>query len=297
MAGFTADPGSGVAADRRGTYAGFIDKIPYLVDLGITAVELLPGLRVRPARRARRARQLLGLPAGLVLRPAPGVCQPIRADRRGRRVPRPGQGAPSGRDRGHPRCRLQPHRGGRRGRTDLLVPWPRQRRLLPARRRRRLPRLQRLRQHPRYERAGGPQAHPRQPPLLGGGDARRRIQVRPRRRPVPRRGGRADGRPTVAVGHRDRPGPGRNQAHRGSLGRGRALPGRQLRRRSLVGVERPLPRRRARLRQGRPGHGQGVRPACRREPGPVRAQAARARREHQLRDLSRRLHAQRPGLL
>ena len=42
LAGFTADPHSGVAADRRGTYAGFIEKIPYLVDLGVTAVELLP---------------------------------------------------------------------------------------------------------------------------------------------------------------------------------------------------------------------------------------------------------------
>jgi glycogen operon protein len=42
LAGFTADPSSGLPADRRGTYRGFIDKIPYLVDLGITAVELLP---------------------------------------------------------------------------------------------------------------------------------------------------------------------------------------------------------------------------------------------------------------
>ena len=40
--GFTADPSSGVAPGRRGTYAGFIERIPYLVDLGITAVELLP---------------------------------------------------------------------------------------------------------------------------------------------------------------------------------------------------------------------------------------------------------------
>ncbi len=40
--GFTAHPSSGVPAARRGTYAGFIDKIPYLVDLGVTAVELLP---------------------------------------------------------------------------------------------------------------------------------------------------------------------------------------------------------------------------------------------------------------
>jgi glycogen operon protein len=40
--GFTAHPSSGVASGRRGTYLGFIERIPYLVDLGITAVELLP---------------------------------------------------------------------------------------------------------------------------------------------------------------------------------------------------------------------------------------------------------------
>jgi isoamylase len=40
--GFTRDPSSGVPERRRGTYAGVIDKIPYLRHLGITAVELLP---------------------------------------------------------------------------------------------------------------------------------------------------------------------------------------------------------------------------------------------------------------
>ena len=40
--GFTVDPSSGVAPERRGTYAGLIEKIPYLVDVGVTAVELLP---------------------------------------------------------------------------------------------------------------------------------------------------------------------------------------------------------------------------------------------------------------
>src|SRR5258706_10560523 len=35
LAGFTADPSSGVSADRRGTYLGFIERIPYLVDLGV----------------------------------------------------------------------------------------------------------------------------------------------------------------------------------------------------------------------------------------------------------------------
>ncbi len=40
--GLTAHPDSGVAAGLRGTYRGLIEKIPYLLDLGITAVELMP---------------------------------------------------------------------------------------------------------------------------------------------------------------------------------------------------------------------------------------------------------------
>ncbi len=46
--GFTTHPSSGVAASRRGTYAGLIEKIPYLKDLGITAVELLPVFQFDP---------------------------------------------------------------------------------------------------------------------------------------------------------------------------------------------------------------------------------------------------------
>ena len=49
-------PAPGLPAARRGTYAGFIDKIPYLVELGITAVELLPVF----------AFDRLAAPAGLV---------------------------------------------------------------------------------------------------------------------------------------------------------------------------------------------------------------------------------------
>jgi isoamylase len=40
--GFTRHPSSGVTPEKRGTYAGLIEKIPYLKDLGVTAVELLP---------------------------------------------------------------------------------------------------------------------------------------------------------------------------------------------------------------------------------------------------------------
>ena len=40
--GFTRNANSGVHPSRAGTYAGVIDKIPYLKDLGITVVELMP---------------------------------------------------------------------------------------------------------------------------------------------------------------------------------------------------------------------------------------------------------------
>ena len=42
VAGLTRNPNSGVAIEKRGTYAGLIEKIPYLKELGITAVEILP---------------------------------------------------------------------------------------------------------------------------------------------------------------------------------------------------------------------------------------------------------------
>jgi len=46
--GFTRHPNSGLSASKRGTYAGLIEKIPYLEDLGVTAVELLPIFQFDP---------------------------------------------------------------------------------------------------------------------------------------------------------------------------------------------------------------------------------------------------------
>ena len=48
VAGFTRDRSSGVTPERRGTYVGLIEKIPYLKDLGVTAVELLPVFQFDP---------------------------------------------------------------------------------------------------------------------------------------------------------------------------------------------------------------------------------------------------------
>jgi isoamylase len=46
--GFTRHPNSGVTENKRGTYAGLIEKIPYLKELGITAVELMPIFQFDP---------------------------------------------------------------------------------------------------------------------------------------------------------------------------------------------------------------------------------------------------------
>jgi glycogen operon protein len=48
VAGFTKHPNSGLPPKTRGTYAGLIEKIPYLKQLGITAVELLPVFQFDP---------------------------------------------------------------------------------------------------------------------------------------------------------------------------------------------------------------------------------------------------------
>lgn len=46
--GFTKNTNSGVPEPNRGTFLGVVDKIPYLVDLGITAVELMPIFQFDP---------------------------------------------------------------------------------------------------------------------------------------------------------------------------------------------------------------------------------------------------------
>ena len=46
--GFTKRSNAGVSAEKRGTYAGLVEKIPYLKELGITAVELMPVFQYDP---------------------------------------------------------------------------------------------------------------------------------------------------------------------------------------------------------------------------------------------------------
>ena len=49
VGGFTKHPSSGVTPQARGTYAGIIEKIPYLQELGITVVELMPVFQFDPS--------------------------------------------------------------------------------------------------------------------------------------------------------------------------------------------------------------------------------------------------------
>lgn len=71
--GFTRDPSSGVSENVRGTFAGLIEKIPYLQQLGITAVELLPIFQFDAQDCPPGAGQLLGLCARFVFCAAPGI--------------------------------------------------------------------------------------------------------------------------------------------------------------------------------------------------------------------------------
>jgi len=46
--GFTQHPNSKVARENRGTFSGIVEKIPYLQELGVTAVELMPVFQFDP---------------------------------------------------------------------------------------------------------------------------------------------------------------------------------------------------------------------------------------------------------
>ena len=69
---FTRHPNSGVKADRRGTFAGLIEKIPYLKDLGVSAVELLPVFAFDTESAPPGHRNVWGYQPLALLAPHPG---------------------------------------------------------------------------------------------------------------------------------------------------------------------------------------------------------------------------------
>jgi glycogen operon protein len=83
VGGFTRHPSSGV--ERPGTFAGLIEKIPYLRELGVTHVELMPVMAfdaqdVPPAAAARGLRNYWGYSTHSFWSPHPRYCrEPARA--------------------------------------------------------------------------------------------------------------------------------------------------------------------------------------------------------------------------
>ena len=110
--GFTRHPSSGVAEKKRGTYAGLIDKIPYLQELGITAVELLPVFQFDPQDCPKGKINYWGYAPVSFFAPHPVYSSRAGSARPGGRISRHGQGAAPGWNRDHSRRRVQPH-GGR----------------------------------------------------------------------------------------------------------------------------------------------------------------------------------------
>ncbi len=135
VGGFTRHPNSGLEPGKRGTYAGLIEKIPYLKDLGVTAVELLPVFQFDVEDAPAGLTNYWGYSPVSFFAPHGGYSVRRRPARRPGRVPRHGQGAAPGRHRGDPRRGLQPHGRGRRRRADALLPRARRLDLLHARRR------------------------------------------------------------------------------------------------------------------------------------------------------------------
>jgi glycogen operon protein len=77
VGGFTCHPSSQV--DNPGTFAGLIEKIPYLQSLGVTDVELLPvmafdGQDVPPGAAQRGLQNYWGYSTHSFFCPHPGYC-------------------------------------------------------------------------------------------------------------------------------------------------------------------------------------------------------------------------------
>ncbi len=112
---FTQHPSSGVT--HPGTFAGLMEKIPYLRKLGVTAVELLPVSefeesdtdRVNPPP-GERLLNLWGYQTDRVLCPQHCVFVAPRGWRAGPRVQATGEGDASGGYRSDSRHGVQPHR-------------------------------------------------------------------------------------------------------------------------------------------------------------------------------------------
>ena len=274
--GFTRHHSS--ESDLAGTYRGFIEKIPYLKELGITAVELLPVMEFdqfdgpfRDPFTGERLANAWGYNTVAFFAPESHYSYYGKV---GEQV-----------DEFKMLVReLHKHNievildvvfnhtreGNHYGPTISFKGLDNNIYYMLDAEARVLQRLHGLRQHAELQPPGRPPVHPRLPALLGHRDARRRVPLRPggglrhRRRPA------GEGEDADHPRDRDRPGPLADQADRRALEHP-PVPARVVLRPPLGRVERQVPRHGAQVRQGgrrgrrRAGH------ARRRLVRPVRA--------------------------
>ena len=282
-----------VPDELRGTYAGVAHPaaVSHLKRLGVTAVELLPVHQfVHDAQLvARGLRNYWGYQSIGYFAPHNEYSSSGDGGGQVDEFRRMVRDSARGRARGDPRRGLQPHRRGQRVGTHAVLPRNRQRGLLPARRRpRSLRRRHRLRQHRRPAPAPAAAAGDGRAPLLGAGDARRRLPLRP--------GGRARTwgerlRPLLLVPRGGRPGPG---TRAGEADR-RAVGYRSLRRRTVPArverMEREVSRHRARFLARNRGRASGSSDARQWLTGSLRERRPAAGRVGEHPHRPRRLHA------
>ena len=237
---FTMNPNSGVSSERRGTYRGIIEKIPYLKDLGITVVELMPVLQNDPQEGSHWGYMPLNFfaPDQRYAGSGPPVWPARRIQRDGARP------SPGGYRGGH-RCRVQPHGGGRCRRPGALVPRHRQQHVLrdipcrawPIRE------LLRNREHLALCESGRTSAGARLASTLGARHARRWIPFRSRLGVRPEQRRKHEFRRSHAYRRCDvRSGTLPPATDRGAVGCCRPLSTREkLSRTHLVPVERAIP--------------------------------------------------------
>ena len=125
--GFTRHHSS--ESDLAGTYRGFIEKIPYLKELGITAVELLPVMEFdqfdgpfRDPFTGERLANAWGYNTVAFFAPESHYSYFGKLRRAGRRVQDARPRAAQAQHRGDPRRRLQPHARGEPLRADGQLP-------------------------------------------------------------------------------------------------------------------------------------------------------------------------------
>ena len=239
--GLTRDPSSGVKFP--GSFGGIREKIPYLKELGINCLELLPIFEFDEFENSRthaETGELLlnfwGYSTVGFFAPKTGYAATGQVRHAGRRAEGPGQGAPQERHRDLSRRRVQPHRRRQREGPVHLVPRPRQSHLLHADARGVLLQLQRDREHAQLQQPGRPQHGSGLPALLGRRVPHRRLPLRPGGHSRARSVRRPAAQSTPARITRLRPDSGQVQAHRRSLGRGRPVPGRAASPRTAAGA-------------------------------------------------------------